>query len=174
MMFVSLGVGTVLAVALIVVVSVLTGGSVKSGTPPPALVGTSLPALSESSLAGPRIDAPWNHHRAAVVVFFASWCGPCRTELPVLSRYLATHSLGQVSVLGVDTQDTRSSGRSVVARDHLRFPVFFDPSSTVAAGKFLLAGLPDTVFVTAAGVVRSVHIGAISAAQFAAGVAALN
>lgn len=174
MMFVSLGIGTVLAVALIVVVSVLTGGSVKNGTPPPALVGTSLPPVSESSLAGPHIAAPWNHHRATVVVFFASWCGPCRTELPALSKYIATHSLGRVSVLGVDTQDTLAAGRSVVARDHLSFPVFFDPSSTVAAGKFLLAGLPDTVFVTAAGVVHSVHIGAISASQFAAGVAALN
>jgi cytochrome c biogenesis protein CcmG, thiol:disulfide interchange protein DsbE len=175
MMFVSLGIGATIAVALIVVVSVLTGGSVKNATtPPPALVGTTLPPISESSLSGPSITAPWGTHHATVVVFFASWCGPCRSELPALSKYLSSHSLGKVSVLGVDTQDTRASGQSVVLKDHLNFPVLFDPSSTVAAGKFQLAGLPDTVFVSAQGVVQSVHIGAISTAQFAAGVSALN
>jgi thiol-disulfide isomerase/thioredoxin len=174
MMFVSLGIGTVIAVVLITIVSVLTGGKVKSATPPPALVGTTLSSLSEASLAGPSISAPWNSHHATVVIFFASWCEPCKTELPALSKYLADHSLGNVSVLGVDTQDTRSSGQHVVSSDHLNFPVFFDPSSTVAAGKFKLAGLPDTVFVTAKGVVQNMHIGAISAAQFAAGITALN
>ena len=174
MMFVSLGIGAAVAIALIVVVSVLTGGNVKNSTPPPALVGTTLPSISESSLTGPTITAPWSDHHATVVVFFASWCGPCRSELPALSKYLAAHSLGKVSILGVDTQDTRASGQSVVAKDHLDFPILFDPSSTVAAGKFQLAGLPDTVFVSAKGVVKDVHIGAISTAQFAAGVAALN
>ncbi|MBW4030043.1 MAG: TlpA family protein disulfide reductase [Acidobacteria bacterium] len=175
MMFVSLGIGAAIALALIVVVSVLTGGSVKNATtPPPALVGTTLPAISESSLSGPTIAAPWTSHHPTVVVFFASWCGPCRHELPALAKYLAAHSLGKVSILGVDTQDTRASGQRVVTKDHLNFPVLFDPSSTVAAGKFQLAGLPDTVFVSAEGVVKNVHIGAISTAQFAAGVSALN
>ena len=175
MMFVSLGIGAAIAIALIVVVSILTGGNVKNTTtPPPALVGTTLPAISGASLSGPSITAPWTAHHATVVVFFASWCGPCRSELPALSKYLAAHSLGKVSVLGVDTQDTRASGQNVVRTDHLNFPVLFDPSSTVAAGKFQLAGLPDTVFVSAQGVVRNVHIGAISTAEFAAGVSALN
>jgi thiol-disulfide isomerase/thioredoxin len=174
MMFISLGIGTVVAVALIVVVSILTGGSVKNSTPPPALVGTTLKPLTEAGLSVSTVAAPWNTHHASVVIFFASWCAPCKSELPALSKYLATHSLGDVSVVGVDTQDSRSSGRSVVKNDHLNFPILFDPSSTVAAGRFQLAGLPDTAFVTAAGVVQNLHIGAISDQQFAAGVAALR
>jgi thiol-disulfide isomerase/thioredoxin len=174
MMFVSLGIGTVIAVVLITIVSVLTGGRVQNGTPPPALVGTTLSSLSESSLAGPTIPAPWNSHHATAVIFFASWCGPCKTELPALAKYLASHSLGRVTVLGVDTQDARNAGRNVVTKDHLNFSVMFDPQSTVAAGAFKLGSLPDTVFVTPRGVVQHMTIGPITAKQFAAGVAALN
>jgi len=175
MMFVSLGLGAAVAIALIVVVSVLTGGNVSSTTTaPPALVGTTLPSLTEGGLHGTTVSAPWNHHQATAVIFFASWCEPCKTELPALAHYLATHSLGKVAVLGVDTQDQLSAGQAVVARDHLTFPVFFDPASTVAAGKFQLGALPDTAFVTATGKVQDLHIGPISATQFAAAVAALN
>jgi thiol-disulfide isomerase/thioredoxin len=174
MMFVSLGIGTAIAVVLIVIVSVLTGGSVKNGTSPPALVGKTLPAIREASLAGPMISSPWSSRHATVVIFFASWCGPCRTELPALSKYLATNSLGRVTVLGVDAEDSVSSGRSTLAKDHLNIPAFFDPLSNVAAGNFLIGSLPDTVFVTARGVVQNMTIGAISTKQFAAGIAALN
>lgn len=177
MMFVSLGIGTVIAIALITVVSVLTGGTVQNSTPPPAppaLVGTTLPSVHESSVAGPTIAAPWNTHHATAVIFFASWCEPCRTELPALAKYLASHRLAHVTVLGVDTQDARGAARNVVAKDHLTFPVMFDPQSTVAAGTFQLGALPDTVFVTAQGVVQHMNIGPITPAKFAAGVAALN
>jgi len=174
MMFVSLGIGTAIAVVLIVIVSVLTGGSVTNGTSPPALVGKTLPAIREASLAGPMISSPWSSRHATVVIFFASWCGPCRTELPALSKYMATHSLGRVTVLGVDAEDSVSSGRSTLVKDHLKIPAFFDPLSKVTAGNFLITALPDTVFVTAQGDVQDMTIGPISTKQFAAGIAALN
>jgi len=174
MMFVSIGIGTALAVALIVIVSLLTGGSVKGNSAPPALVGTHLTSLSENGLTGGTLAAPWNAHHASVVIFFASWCAPCKQELPALASYLADHNLGKVSVLGVDVEDSRSAARATVNKYHLKLPVLFDPSSTVAAGRFKLLGLPDTVFVDAQGIVRAETIGAISTTKFAAGVAQLN
>ncbi len=174
MMFVSIGIGTAIAVILIAVVSILTGGKVTNAPAPPALVGTRLASFSEAGLEGGTINAPWGAGHPSVVVFFASWCGPCKAELPALSKYLAAHSVGKVVVLGVDTQDSRGSGRNMVTKDKLKFPVMFDPQSTVAAGDFKIGALPDTVFVTAKGVVHAMTIGAISPDQFASGIAALN
>jgi thiol-disulfide isomerase/thioredoxin len=137
-------------------------------------VGTTLSSFSQSGLNGPSVSAPWKSHHPTVVIFFASWCGPCKTELPALSKYMATHHLGKVTVLGVDTQDARGAGRNVVAKDGLNFAVMFDPQSTVAAGRFKISALPDTAFVTAAGVVQNMIIGPMTTKEFAAGVAALN
>lgn len=174
MMFVSIGIGVVVAVALIVVVSILTGGTVKNGVaPPPALVGTTLTNWSQGALDGGTLTAPWDSGHATVVVVFASWCGPCRKEFPALSRYLATHSLGRVSLLGVDEQDSRLSARAFLARYHLAMRSIFDPQDS-AYNRFLLSGIPDTIFVTSRGVVQGMRVGAISPAAFAAGVAALN
>jgi cytochrome c biogenesis protein CcmG/thiol:disulfide interchange protein DsbE len=175
MMFVSIGLGVLIAVVLIVVVSVLTGGKVKSGTTaPPALVGTTLHTVTEASLSGPAITSPWTSHHPTVVVFFASWCTYCKTELPALSHYLATHSLGKVHLVGVDAEDTVSAGRATLSKYHLDFPAWFDPTSTVTAGTFLIQGLPDTVFVNAQGVVTRMTVGVVSTTAFAAGVASLN
>ncbi|MDH2903548.1 MAG: TlpA disulfide reductase family protein [Actinomycetota bacterium] len=174
MMFVSLGIGTVLAVALIVVVSVLTGGTVKgAGAPAPALVGKTLAPWSQAGLNGKTVAAPWDLGHPTVVVVFASWCGPCQAELPALSKYLTTHSLGKVSLLGVDVQDTPARATAFLQRVHLTMTSISDPQASVY-GRFLLPGVPDTIFVNAQGVVQNMTIGAISPAKFAAGVAALN
>ena len=78
MMFISLGIGTAVAVALIVVVSILTGGTVRYTNTPPtnALVGTSVKGFTLAGLNGGRVSAPWVSGHPGVVIFFASWCGP--------------------------------------------------------------------------------------------------
>ncbi len=174
MMFVSIGLGAAIAVALIVVVSLLTGGAVKgSSTPPPALVGTTLAPWSQTGLRGTTVAAPWDSGHPTVVVVFASWCTPCRQEFPALSRYLASHRLGHVALLGVDVQDTPTKATAFLRQNHVSLTAISDPQATVY-GRFLLSGIPDTIFVTGKGVVQSMTIGAITPSAFAAGVAALN
>lgn len=174
MMFVSIGLGTLIAVALIAVVSVLTGGTVKGGgTPAPALVGRTLAAWSQPGLNGTTVAAPWDTGHPTVVVVFASWCGPCRTEFPQLATYLASHQLGKVALLGVDVQDTPAKAIAFLQKNHVTMTSISDPQASVY-GRFLLSGIPDTIFVNAKGVVQNMTIGAITPAKFAAGVAALN
>ena len=169
MMFVSLGIGTAVAVVLIVVVSLLTGGR----SPVNALVGTEASSFTLPSLAGGSLIAPYTKGHPTVVVFMASYCAPCRAELPHLVAYLSDHSTGSVRVIGVDTGDQRRAGLTFVHHDAVPFPVAFDPNSTVAAS-FQLQGIPDTVFVNAQGKVTNVVIGKITPAQFASDVAAIN
>ena len=169
MMFVSLGIGTAVAVALIVVVSLLTGGRSSAN----ALVGTEARAFTLPTLSGGSVSAPYATGRPTVLVFMASYCAPCRAELPHLVSYLRDHSTGSVRVIGVDTSDQRQSALAFVHHDAVPFPVAFDPNSTVAAS-FRLAFLPDTVFVNARGKVANVVIGKITPQEFASDVAAIN
>ena len=167
MMFVSLGIGTAVAVALIVVVSLLTGGRTSAN----ALIGTEASAFTLPALSGGSVTAPYAKGHPTVMVFMASYCAPCRAELPRLVAYLRSHSTGSLRVVGVDSSDQRSAALAFVRADHVPFPVAFDPTSTVASS-FQLVAIPDTVFVNARGRVVNVVIGKITPAQFARDAAA--
>ena len=178
MMFVSIGIGVVVALVLITVVSLFTGSKANSGqgsfpNPASALVGKKLAPWTQAALNGTPVAAPWNVGHATAVVIFASWCGPCRAEFPELSKYLASHSLGKVSLLGVDVQDTPNNARAFLRKNHVTMTSISDPQASAYA-RFLLPGIPDTIFVKGNGVVQNMTIGAISPANFAAGLAALN
>jgi peroxiredoxin len=175
MMMVSLGIGTVLAVTLIVVVSIFTGGPVTNGATQPTneMVGKHVDSFSLPGLNGGTITAPWKSGHAAVLIFYASWCGPCQGEMPKIAKYLRHHSEGSVEVIGMDSHDKRGSAMAFDKKSGVAFRVAFDPSLTVA-DLFNLVAIPDTAFVNAKGVVTQIYMGAIPKAQLAQGIAALR
>lgn len=90
----------------------------------------------------------------AVINLWASWCEPCRAELPEFQR-LAGETGGRFLVLGVVTQNTRPAAASLGADAGVTFPNLYDESAALlhaVAG----SGLPVTLFVDAGGVVRHV------------------
>jgi thiol-disulfide isomerase/thioredoxin len=175
MMMVSLGIGTVVAVTLIVVVSVLTGGHVTNGPSQPTnqLVGKHVASFSLPGLKGGTIVAPWKSGHAAVLIFFASWCGPCKAEMPKVAAYLRSHNEGSIRVIGMDSHDPRGPGTAFVKKSGVAFPVAYDPNLTVAS-LFNLVAIPDTAFVNAKGVITQIYIGAIPKSQLVKGLATLR
>lgn len=165
-----------LAVAAIGVVSVLTGAKVTNGDsgPTSALVGKHVGTFSLKGLNGGVERAPWTEHRASVLIFFASWCGPCKGEMPKVARYLREHDPSPVEVLGVDANDTLAGGRAMVKLDDVTFPVAFDADGSVTNSDFGFATLPESVFISAKGVVTKVYFGAIPEKQLAEGIAKLK
>jgi thiol-disulfide isomerase/thioredoxin len=85
----------------------------------------------------------------AVINFWASWCGPCRTELPVIQQ-LATREAGKLTVVGVDTGDGREAGASFGAAKQITMPTLVDADKSLFAA---LGGqaLPMTVFIDQTG-----------------------
>ena len=182
-MFVSLGLGVLIAVILIAIVSFATGGGSNSSSnvtivsptqPTNALVGTSVQDFHLSGLTQGTVSAPYAAGHPTVLIFFASWCGPCQAEMPKVASYLAHHNLGAVRVVGVDTSDKRTNALTFVTKSGVTFPVAFDQSASVANGEFQLQGLPDTVFVNAKGVVTEVYQGAIPTSQLVSGISHLT
>jgi peroxiredoxin len=175
MMFVSIGIGSVLAVALIVVVSILTGAKVtnNNGLPTSNLVGQKVSSFTLTGLNGDKVTAPWATHHAGVLIFFASYCGPCHAEMPKVATYVRTHHQGSIVVMGVDADDARASAQAFVRRSKVTFPIAFDPNGVVTTNLFKFQTVPETVFVSRRGVVEQVYFGAIPVDQLKSGLAAL-
>jgi cytochrome c biogenesis protein CcmG/thiol:disulfide interchange protein DsbE len=180
MMFVSLGIGTVIAIALITVVSLLTGGSkgTSSSTtvPPAALDGTKIAGFSLPGLNGGTVKTPWTTTKphATVLLFFASWCGPCQGEFPRVAKYVKTVNPVTATVVGIDANDENAAAKRFVAKAGATFSIGVDANGTLTSGTFLFGTLPETVFLNQSGVVKEVIYGAVSNAQLTAGIAALQ
>lgn len=123
----------------------------------------SLPALTGGGTVGVPADGGGNG-RGAVLVFFASWCGPCQREMPALAAAVKDGVAGKVAVLGIDGQDTAAAARAFVTKTGISFPVGRDDVFAVTSGKFGFPGLPYTVFVNPKGIVTAVHPGAATPA----------
>lgn len=123
--------------------------------PRPTLPGPTLPGLTLPCFTGGQPVALDRLRGPAVVNLWASWCPPCREELPVLQRYAAA-TAGQVRVVGVVTEDARDAAASFAQDAGVTFPALYDREGQLFAALGVV-GLPATVFVDAGGQVRHVH-----------------
>ena len=110
------------------------------------------PAISGDDVRRPGVPVTLPEGRPVIVNFLASWCGPCREELPELEKVSGT-----VAVVGVDVKDNRDKAVDLLDDTGVTFPVAYDPQEEVA-GRYRLTGMPTTVFVDARGrVVGRIH-----------------
>ncbi len=92
-----------------------------------------------------------------VVNVWAAWCGPCRTELPVVQR--ASLDYGKrVAFLGVDLRDNRGAAQKLLRDIPLTYPSYEDPDGKVATG-YRLVGTPSTIYYDASGKQTYIHQG---------------
>lgn len=101
--------------------------------------------------------------RPVLVNLWASWCAPCREELPLLQAAYERYG-GRVDSLDVDTQDTRSAGISVLVDLDVRYPHVVNPDAVLLT-QLAAPGLPVTLAVAADGRVIDRQIGQMSAAR---------
>jgi thiol-disulfide isomerase/thioredoxin len=125
--------------------------------------GRSLPEISLPCFTGGRPVALAALGRPAVINLWASYCPPCRTELPELQRF--ADATPDVTVLGVVTGDRRSAAASLATDLGITFASVDDPDRRLL-GALGRAALPVTLFVDGSGVVRHEDVsGALSLAR---------
>jgi cytochrome c biogenesis protein CcmG/thiol:disulfide interchange protein DsbE len=76
---------------------------------------------------------------------WASWCGPCRFEFPVLQKLSARYGK-RVAFLGIDSQDSDDAAKTFLAEAPLSYPSYSDPDEKIADSLGASLGLPDTAF----------------------------
>jgi cytochrome c biogenesis protein CcmG/thiol:disulfide interchange protein DsbE len=123
------------------------GKSPSAAAAPPS--AAELPDLSLPCFTGGAPFRLTDLRGPAVLNVWGSWCGPCRTELPMV-QHLADRAAGRLTVLGVDTRDSRDAAASFGTDHRITMPMLFDPDQKLL-GKLGRSNVPLTVFVDAAG-----------------------
>ena len=98
--------------------------------------------------------------RPVVLNFWASWCAPCRKELPALRS--AHQEWGdRVAFIGMDNQDSRTGAVDLLKEFRITYPSGYDPSGKVASA-YRLLGMPTTIFISADGRIVARHTGELT------------
>jgi cytochrome c biogenesis protein CcmG, thiol:disulfide interchange protein DsbE len=124
------------------------------------LKGQPAPAFTLSTLdSGQQVSLEQLKGRPVVINFWASWCGPCKMEHPVLEW--GQREFGQqAQFLGIVFEDTEDNARQFLNQYGASFPQLVDLRSTVAVD-YGVAGVPETYFIDTQGIIRGKHVGPI-------------
>jgi thiol-disulfide isomerase/thioredoxin len=151
---------TVLALAALVEFGLASHKEPLHGRPAPALPKEVLQGTSPQTL---KTLLAQSHGAPALVVFFASWCGPCHEEAPTLERF-AQSPEGRGRVLGVDWNDQRSGAVSFIHHYSWSFPIVRDGEGLIG-DEYRLPGLPATFVIDGHGRIRKLLAGPQSEAS---------
>ena len=96
--------------------------------------------------------------------FWATWCGPCRLEMPLLEQYSQELADESFVILAVNLQESAITVQAFVDEIGLSFPVLLDEDGHVSE-QYRIIGYPSTIIIDSSGRIRTIHIGIISEPQ---------
>lgn len=154
------------AAALTPLLLLAAWGAILVARPAPAgglaLVGEPAPNFALTDLNGNLVQLSSLRGRPVIVHFWASWCGPCVDEFPLLVSAAAAHREDGLAVVGIVFRDRSEAAAEFMARLGAEWPTAMDPGEAVA-GRFGIIGPPDTFFIDRGGIVVGRQIGQLSA-----------
>lgn len=139
------------------------GDQAAGGEPLPDLVVATLDDCT------PVATSSWLGDRPLVVNFWASWCGPCKDEMPVLEA-VAEELSGQVRVIGVTFQDRPADSRAFLEQVGVGYDNFVDADGQDLFRASGARGTPSTLLVTADGRIVHRHAGVVTREQLLASI----
>ena len=161
------------AVALLVVPMMLKSaapGEELRSTPHP--VGTANLDLTMKDMHGAAVRLADYQGKVIVLNFWATWCGPCQTEIPELVKTYAEYKDRGVVVLGVSIDDTAETLREYGAQKAMNYPsLLLTDEVDEAYGP--IVGVPVTFFIGRDGQIARKHFGAVTGEQLAREIKAL-
>jgi cytochrome c biogenesis protein CcmG/thiol:disulfide interchange protein DsbE len=126
-----------------------------------ASIGQTAPDFALADLDGNPVRLSDLRGRAVVLNFWASWCGPCVEEFPLLRQAAEAHGAGEVAVVGIVFRDGSEAARAFMQRFGATWPSAMDPGEDVALD-YAVSAPPHTFFIDREGVVRGHQIGQLT------------
>src|SRR3954462_102637 len=141
--------------ALSATLAVLLSPPLASGAVAPQ---SSAPDFTLKSMSGPNLRLAEQRGRVVMVNFWATWCGPCRQEMPQLDRLYQKYKSSGFVLLGVNVDEDVRKATDVAAKLGVTFPVLLDTDKAVSK-LYDLSTMPSTVLIDRDGKVRYLHRG---------------
>ncbi len=121
-------------------------------------LSSSAPDFTLKSVAGPNLRLQEQRGQVVMINFWATWCGPCRLEMPHLNRIYDKYRSTGFVLLGVNIDDDPRAAADLAAKLGLRFPVLLDTDKKVSR-VYDMSAMPATLLVDRDGRVRYIHRG---------------
>lgn len=117
------------------------------------------PEFTLQSLQGDQVSLSELRGQVVLINFWATWCGPCRLELPAVQ---ARYNQGGFAVLAVDFNESAEQVQTFADELGLDLPILLDPGGKVQE-LYRVRGYPTTFIVDREGIIRVLHLGEMSA-----------
>jgi peroxiredoxin len=127
--------------------------------PSAPVVGKAAPPFQLTDLTGAKETLAEYRGRPVVLNFWATWCEPCKQEMPALQAEAASSK--DLVVLGIDNVEPAIRVKPFVQQYGITFPILLDQDGTVVE-QYRIIGMPTSFFVDRAGVLRASYRGALT------------
>lgn len=136
----------------------LTAAALLAGSPAQAAAPAAAPDFALPARDGGTIRLSDLRGQVVMVNFWATWCGPCRQEMPLLEQIHAKYEPLGFTLLGVNVEPDSAPAQDWLKSVPVSFPILFDRENAVSA-RFGVEAMPSTVLIDREGRVRHVHLG---------------
>ena len=126
--------------------------------PSVARTGEPAPDFQLKNLDGQSVSLSDFQGKPVLINFWASWCSPCRDEMPYLQQIYEEWSGRGLVVLAINIGESPAEAKSFLKTHNLSLPVLLDTKQAVA-GKYNIRGIPTTFFIDSGGIIQQKIIG---------------
>ncbi len=135
-------------------------------------IGDKVPDFTLQTVNGEKVSFSSLEGRGVVINFWATWCPPCRREMPLLDAVQKEYGPRGLSIVGIDLDEPAAAVRKYVESIGVTFPIWVDAPLSQSGfdrtrelySSFGGVGLPTTFFIYPNGTIQSVHIGELNRA----------
>jgi cytochrome c biogenesis protein CcmG/thiol:disulfide interchange protein DsbE len=126
------------------------------------LAGNVAPDFTLRNIIGEEISLSDFAGKPILINLWATWCIPCKNELPIIGKIAQDYSSSGLVVLGVNVtfQDNLSDIKETIQNFNLSYPILLDESRHVSE-LYEMRGIPTSYFIDPQGVIRRIQIGEI-------------
>lgn len=120
--------------------------------------GAPAPQFTLAGRGGSNVSLAQYKGQVVMLNFWASWCGPCRQEMPLLESIYKKYNRLGFTLIGVNVEPDSSAANEWLKQTPVSFPILYDKESKVSR-MYDVAGMPSTVIIDRSGKVRVLHRG---------------